>query len=133
MSADYFRSNNVIVAEPDEPIEWEDYVFDGTLELGVGIGVLRTMVSRILSHGDKHELGIGIGFHIMPINIYIEGKAVLIDPDGEEFAPVFEKQSVSVTAPLPDIGLYYNWAPTPKWYFGADIDFLYIAIGDYKG
>ena len=86
LSADVFRINTVNVAEIDEndPIEWEDYSFYGSVELGVDISVLRTMVSRILSQGDKHELGIGIGFHIMPVSIYVEGNASLTDPDGEE-------------------------------------------------
>lgn len=133
LSADFFRINTVNVADLDEPIEWEDYIFDGRAELGVDITVLRSMVSRIISQGDKHELGVGIGFHIMPISIYIEGDATLIDPDGEQNDATFERQSISVTAPLPDIGLYYNWAPTSKWFFKADVDFLYIAIGDYTG
>ena len=132
LSADYFRMKNVKVAELKEPIEWEDYIFDGEVEVGIDIGVLRTMVSRIISQGDKHELGVGIGFHVMPISIYIEGDATLIGPD-DEVTKDFERQSLSVTAPLPDIGLYYNWAPTSKWFFSADVDFLYIAIGDYKG
>ena len=133
LSADYFRMKNVKVADLDEPIEWEDYIFDGRVELGIDIAVLRTMVSRIISQGDKHELGIGIGVHIMPVSIYVEGDATLKGPDGSEIEVVGEKQSLSVTAPLPDIGLYYNWAPTSKWFFSADVDFLYIAIGDYKG
>ena len=132
LSADYFNMNNVSVAELDEPLQWEDYIFDGELKLGVKVGVLRSMVSRILSQGNKHELGVGIGFHIMPISIFVEGQAYLEGPDGD-FPKDFERQSLSVTAPLPDIGIYYNWAPTPKWFFLADVDFLYIAIGDYKG
>ena len=132
LSADYFRMKNVKVAELKEPIEWEDYIFDGEVEVGIDIGVLRTMVSRIISQGDKHELGVGIGFHIMPISIYVEGEATLIGPDGEVSTDV-DRQNLSVTAPLPDFGLYYNWAPTSKWFFSADVDFLYIAIGDYKG
>lgn len=135
LSADVFRINTVNVAaiDEDDPIEWEDYKFAGQVELGVDITVLRSMVSRIISRGDKHELGVGIGFHIMPVSIYIEGEATLIDPDGEENEAAFERQGISVTAPLPDIGLYYNWAPTSKWFFKADVDFFYIAIGDYKG
>ena len=133
LSADYFRMNNVKVADLNEPIEWEDYIFDGEVELGMDVGVLRTMVSRIISQGNKHEMGVGIGFHIMPINIYLEGEAILIDPDGEETEGQFEKQAISVTAPLPDIGFFYNWAPTSKWLFLANVDFLYIAVGDFKG
>lgn len=133
LSADFFRTNTVRRAALDEPIEWGDYVFDGAAELGVDIIVLRTMVSRVISRGDKHEFGAGIGFHIMPVSIYIEGEATLIDPDGEEQQTGLERQNVSVTAPLPDFGIYYNWAPTSKWYFEADVDFLYVAIGDYKG
>ena len=69
----------------------------------------------------------------MPVSIYIEGEATLIDPDGEEEETGVQKQNISVTAPLPDIGIYYHWAPTSKWFFKADVDFFYIAIGDYKG
>lgn len=133
LSADFFNVNTVTVADLDEPIEWGDYIFDGRAELGVKIQVLRSMVSRIISQGDKHELGVGFGLHVMPIKIYVEGEATLINPDGEQNDAIFERQSVSVTAPLPDIGLYYNWAPTSKWFFKADVDFLYIAIGEYKG
>jgi len=132
LSADYFGMKNVKVADLDEPIQWEDYIFDGEVKLGIDIGVLRTMVSRIISEGGKHELGVGIGFHIMPVSIYLEGDAILIGPDGEVSTDV-DRQSLSITAPLPDIGLYYNWGPTSKWFFSADVDFLYIAIGDYKG
>ena len=133
LSADVFNVRTLKVAELPEPIEWEDYIFDGRAELEMNLSVIRTMVSRLISTGDKHELGIGIGFHIMPVYIAIEGEAALIDPEDEIYEPEFEKQSVSVTAPLPDVGLYYHWAPTPKWYFGTSVDFLYIAIGDYKG
>ena len=132
LSADYVRMKNVKFAELKEPIEWEDYIFDGEVKLEIDIGVLRTMVSRIISQGDKHELGIGIGFHVMPISIYVEGDATLEGPDGE-VTKDFERKSLSVTAPLPNIGIYYNWAPTSKWFFSTNVDYLYIAIGDYKG
>jgi len=132
LSADYFKMKDVKVADLHEPIVWEDYIFDGEVELGIGIGVFRTMVSRIISQGNKHELGVGIGLHVMPISIYVEGDATLIGPDGEG-TKNYESQSLSVTAPLPDIGFYYNWALSSKWFISADVDFLYIAIGDYIG
>lgn len=132
LTTDYFNMKNVKVADLDEPIEWGDYIFDGEARVGITVGVLRTMVSRLISQGDKHELGVGLGFHIMPFSAFIEGEASLIGPDGELETDV-DRQNLSVTAPLPDIGLYYYWAPTPKWFFSADVDFLYIAIGDYKG
>ena len=131
LSADYFRMNNVTVAEIDEndPIEWEDYKFYGDVTLGLNVGVLRSIVHRIISQGNKHELGVGIGFHIMPISMFVSGNATLTHPDGGVDDAAFEKQSLTFTAPLPDLGIYYNWAPTPKWFFNADVDFLYIAIG----
>jgi len=130
-SSDYIRIKNEKVAELKEPIEWGDVIIDGVVKRGLDIGVWRMMVSRIISQGDKHELGVGIGLHVMPIGIYVED-ATLEGPDGEVTSD-FERQNLSVTAPLPDIGLYYNWAPTSKWFFSTEVDFLYIAIGDYKG
>ncbi len=81
--ADYYNIENVFKAALDEPIIWEDYEFDGEVKFGANIGVLRTLVGRILSQGLKHELGVGLGFHGMLISLSLEGDASIKGEDGE--------------------------------------------------
>ena len=82
LSADVFRINTVTIADLDEPIEWKDYIFDGRAELGIDISVLRTMVSRILSQGDKHEFGVGLNYRYYTINLEVDKSNDIIDFKG---------------------------------------------------
>jgi len=130
--ADFYNINTVLKATLDDPIRWEDYEFDAEVEFGVQIGVLRSIVGRTLSQGLKHEFGVGIGFHVVLMDLYLEGEASLIG-DNSDFKTVFHKVSTTAKAPLPNIGLWYYWTPTSRWALTADIDWLYIAFGNYKG
>ena len=134
LSFDVYSVSNVTTATLDEPIYWEDLEFRVGVEVegGLTVGVIRTMVGRILSMGQKHEFGVGIGFHVMYFDTYLRGEAN-IEGDDEEISGSFETGSVSVLLPLPDIGLWYWWAPTSKWLFAVGTDWLYLSIDDYKG
>jgi len=130
--AEYYQINNVFKAQTKEPIEWEDLVFEGEVEFGAKIGVLRTMVGRTLSRGLKHEFGVGIGFHAMLIDLYLKGEATVIGED-EDITTGFQSVSTNATAPLPNIGIWYYWTPNSRWALTADIDWLYIAFGNFQG
>jgi len=130
--ADYYNIANVFEAGLSEPLEWEDYTFDANIKFGATIGVLRTLVGRTLSQGLKHEFGVGLGFHGMLISLELEGDATLIGGDNEEKATI-QKIATDATAPLPNIGLWYYWTPNSRWALTADLDWLYIAFGNYKG
>ncbi len=130
--ANYYDISNVYKASLDEPVEWEDYIFDAEIEFGAKVGVLRSLVGRSFSQGLKHEFGAGIGFHIMIISLYLEGQASLIGED-DGIDTDFQSVSTNATAPLPDIGIWYYWTPNSRWALTADVDWLYIAFGNYKG
>ena len=132
--ADYFGVYNRWDAVLDEQIEWEDNIYEvgANVEAGLDLAVFRVMVGRILSQGEKHELGVSLGAHIMAIGAFVEGEAILADDD-DEVSTEFRKGSLSATAPLPNIGVWYYWSATPRWLLTADVDWLYIAFGDYQG
>ncbi len=132
LTADYYNLGNVFEASLDEPIIWEDYEFDGAVKFGANIGVLRTLVGRILSQGLKHEFGVGLGFHGMLISLSVEGDATIMGEEGE-LVTDFQALSTDATAPLPNIGIWYYWTPNSRWALTADVDWLYIAFGNYKG
>ena len=45
----------------------------------------------------------------------------------------FERRSVSAVAPLPNIGVWYFYAPNTKWMYTARVDWFGITVGDYSG
>ena len=130
--AEYYQINNTTEATLDEPLVWGDYTFDGAIKLGTKAGVMRALVGWIASQGPKHEFGVGLGAHGMIFSAFIEGFGTITGPDGEDTTN-FSKQAVEAVLPLPDIGIWYYWTPTHRWMLTADLDWLYMSIGEYNG
>ncbi|SNR34689.1 Outer membrane protein beta-barrel domain-containing protein [Lutibacter agarilyticus] len=132
LSAEYFNANYNKKAVLDEDITINDgeFVFKkgSNVELGYKFGLYRVFVGRTISSGLKHELGGGLGFHITNIGPFIEGNIIVNDNDNE-----FKTASVSVTAPLPNVALWYYFAPTEKWSFTARLDWFGIKIDEFSG
>lgn len=128
LSAEYFNASYNKKAELEEDIVINDgeYVFEegSNVKLGYKFNLYRVFIGRVISSGLKHELGGGLGFHVTYIGPFIEGK---INDN------VFKRASVSITAPLPNIALWYYFAPTEKWSFTARLDWFGIKINEFSG
>lgn len=136
LSAEYFSVKNGISSEDETNFEWEDQIFNGGagVKLGLNVNMYRIMFGRTISKGLKHEVGAGLGVHTLDIETYIEGYAFINNDETGEGAEVeFEKNTVSVVAPLPNIGAWYFYAPTQKWMFAARLDWFALTIGEYSG
>ncbi|MGI9531161.1 hypothetical protein [Lutimonas sp.] len=130
LNSDFFSlrtSNDVILGED---VIWNGYTFKkGTsIEGGYGASVWKIGVGRTLSSGKKHEFRALLGVYLLGLNGFLAGSAFL---DGEEIE--LEKQKVSVTLPLPSIGLSYIYAPTIKLSFFAKVEWFGIKIDDISG
>jgi opacity protein-like surface antigen len=132
LSAEYFNASysKDWVLEEDIEIGDGDYTFDegSDVELGYKINLYRIYVGRVISSGQKHELGAGLGAHILNAGPYIEGDVIVNGNDNE-----FRRAETTVTAPLPNIALWYYYAPTEKWSFSASVDWFGITVNDYSG
>jgi len=73
---------------------------------------------------DRVDLNVGLGVFIMPIKF---GLGVYAGGVGE--GSMYE----SITAPLPVIGLGFDFAITPKWIISQQLELFYLEIGDFKG
>jgi len=136
LSAEYFGVKNGISKSIDEDIEWEDQIFNGGagIEVGMNLNMYRIMFGRTISKGQNHELGAGLGSHILDIETFIEGYAYINNEDtGEGAAVDFERNTASVVAPLPNIGAWYFYTPTQKWMLTARVDWFALTINDYSG
>jgi hypothetical protein len=130
VSGEYFRVNTEETVTLDEEIEWEDvtYPVGGEAKLGYGLSLYRVFFGRVISTGQKHELGGGLGIHGLNTKAFIEGNAEI---DGESAG--FERQEESIFLPLPNIGAWYLWAPSAKWSFIARVDWFGIKIDNISG
>lgn len=114
----------------EEDIPWEDVVFkEGTFANGgVDTTVARVFFGRVFSSSAKHEFGLGVGFHWMELDTFLEGE-IIVDENTTEF----QRVSVDASFPMPNIGGWYMYSWSPKWLFEARLDWLSASIGDYSG
>ncbi len=129
LSSDYFSLKNGNEWQLEREINWGDVTFKtgSNVRVRVGLDMYRVFVGRTLSKGLKHEFGIGMGVHIPYIWAFIEGDAYVNE---EKF--IFENKSVSVIVPLPNLGFWYYYSPTPKWGFTANIDWFSLSYKNFS-
>jgi len=132
VSAEYFNANNSEKAELEEDIEIGDgdYTFESgsNVKIGYKINLYRIYAGRVISSGLKHELGGGLGIHLLNMGPFIEGDIIINGNNNE-----FKRAAVSLTAPLPNIALWYYYAPTEKWAFTARLDWFGLSVDEYSG
>ena len=130
LSTEYFSIRNANKWNLKEDIYWEDVVFkkESNVKVGGGLDMYRVLIGRTFFKRFNQEFGIGLGVHALNIGAYIKGDAYINE---EDFT--FEKKSVSAIAPLPNIGFWYYYSPTPKWGLTARLDWFGISIDDYFG
>ncbi|MFK5879747.1 MAG: hypothetical protein QM478_09665, partial [Flavobacteriaceae bacterium] len=130
LSIEYFgvQSNHNFNLEKD--IEWDGTTYKAGVNVDAGfrINMYRIFFGRSIIRKQNHELGGGLGVHAMDIRTFIEGQAFV-----EDVSVGFEKKSVSVVAPVPNIGFWYFYTPNDKWALTARVDWFAITIGDYGG
>jgi len=126
----YFDTSGSRTAVLDEDIEWEDVVFaeGSNATAGQEFSVIRTFFGRRFNTNERHELGIGAGLHWFELGAFVEGE-IIVAGQGTQF----RRESVSVNAPLPNVGVWYNYSLTPKWAFTSRLDYLSADIDDYSG
>ena len=126
----YFESSGSRSAVLNEDIEWKDVVFvqGSTATATQEFSVLRTFFGRRFDTSERHDLGIGVGLHWFELGAIIEGE-IIIGGQGSEF----RRELVSADAPLPNVGVWYNYSMTPQWAFTSRFDYLNADISDYSG
>lgn len=134
LGAEYFNANYANKTELEKDIEAGDYTFKAGsfVKVGYKINLYRILIGRLISTGDKHELGGGIGFHVLNLGPFIEGE-VNVSSNGQTEDFEFKRVNTSLTAPLPNIALWYNYALSQKWALSLNADWFGLKIDDFSG
>lgn len=114
----------------EEDVSWEDVIFrEGTFVAGgADLDVARVFFGRKFDLAPQHEFGIGLGFHWMNFETYMEGEALINDGSTD-----FHRAEASAAFPLPNIGAWYMYSWSPKWVLITHVDWLSASFGDYSG
>jgi len=132
LTAESFSVHDANRETLDSTIVFYDTTFEKgtTVKAGIDFVLFRVFVGRLISSGQKHSLGAGLGVHLMNLEAFIEGE---IKSDNEDLDGTFQQKRVSVLIPLPNIGAWYYWAPNEKWAFTARVDWFSINVDQYSG
>ena len=130
LRAQYFEAARSETAILRRDIEWGDVVFQAgsNVTAATDVEILRLFFARNFSSRPNHDFGVGLGIHRLGIGLGLTGEFLV---DGTELSA--GEQRVGFTAPLPNIGAWYDWAPSPKWVLGGRVDWLQATFGDYSG
>ncbi|WP_394171786.1 DUF481 domain-containing protein [Thalassotalea litorea] len=126
-----------------EPFEFdyenETYIVDGSAELtsSMNVDISRIGYGYKFYNGDKLDLGISFGLHVMYFELGFKGQVEICeqgdnnlgcrqsDPDNSVFS--------DVTAPLPDIGVSAAYQMTDNWSIDTHAHYFKIKIDNIEG
>ncbi|WP_394392543.1 hypothetical protein [Shewanella woodyi] len=122
-------------------VNLDDQIYD--IQLGAKIKTtLNIDIARIgygynFLQGNNYNLGLSLGLHAMFIETGFEGNiGACIDGGSLDTCgatPANQMVEESVTAPLPDVGLYGDYEFMPGFRFTAHAQYFYIKLDDLKG
>lgn len=126
----YLDSKDGSKAVLEEDIEWKDYVLQSGSSASVGqeLNIYRVFMGRKFVDGLQNQFGAGLGFHWLDLGFFVEGEFFL---NGESTG--VRRESVSASAPLPNLGAWYDHAFNARWAFNSRVDWLSASIDEYSG
>lgn len=122
LDVDYVRLNRTATRVLSQQIDWGDNSFAANTEVtsSLTISDLRTALGYSFFRRPDKELGLALGVHTLGYKASIEGA------NGSA-------RSESVTAPLPILGLYGQFALTDTWALSVRTDWLSLEYDKYSG
>ncbi|SUI67022.1 hypothetical protein [Shewanella morhuae] len=123
-------------------IEINNNIYDikagGRLNSTLNIDVLRLGYGYDVFQSSNYDVGLSFGLHTMFIKMGFEG-VIGVCSSSELVNNVCGSQAIprivdeSVTAPLPDVGIYGHYEFIPGWQFTGHAQYFYVKLNDVKG
>jgi hypothetical protein len=122
----YYTTNRTDKAVLEEDITWRDEAIlaGSSVTVGSNFQLVRVFFGRSFGTRENVDAGFGLGVHWLEIGAFI--KPDIITTFGDVSA-------AKVSGPLPNIGTWYYYSPSPKWFIGGRIDWLEASIDKYDG
>lgn len=126
LRAQSFSASSSSAAVLRQDISWGDTTIGAgsNVEAGTSLEITRLSFGRSFDSRPKHDYGAGIGMHWLRTGAFLRGELVVLQSQSSD---------LSASGPMPNIGAWYYYSPTPKLYFGGRADWFRASIGDYGG
>lgn len=126
----YFQSERDGQRTLERTLEWQDVTYEAgvSLRAETDLKIGRVVLSRNFWDGGNHSLRVSGGFHWLEIGASLAGEATL-----EDMSTGFRRESVSASAPIPNIGAWYRYSVSERWLLSARVDWLSASVDDYSG
>ena len=99
------------------------------VNLDIDTSVTRLFWGRSFFRKPSTDWGVGLGLHALDIDAAIRGQILAIPGPGLEF----RRESASVSAPLPNLGIWYMYSWSPKWVVTTRLDWLDVTFDEFSG
>lgn len=106
--------------------EWREIVIPAgsSVTAGAGLNITRIFAGRAFDSLPQHDYGVGFGLHWLDISAFLS--ADVLTASGTSSA-------ASASGPLPNVGGWYYYSPSPKWYVGGRLDWIQATVGIFSG
>lgn len=123
--AQYYESYKSSKAVLEEDIYWRNRIIGSgsSVTAGTEFGLIRAFFGRSFDNRANVDTGVGLGLHWLEIGAFIK-------PDINTLTSV---SAGKVSGPMPNVGAWYFYSPSPKWYLGGRVDWLEASIDEYDG
>ena len=122
LEGEYFQLNRSGQRSIDRTIEFGDstYPINANLQSNFDFSDLRLSVGYSFFRTRDKEIGVGLGLHVAAYDISLTNNAIGTEQE-------------DVTAPLPVLSFYGQFALTDRWAVGARMDWLSLSYENYDG
>jgi hypothetical protein len=115
------RRSSTKTLQADIQIKDQTFPVGTTVDSLFDLKIIRGAYSYSLFQDDRFDLGLSIGAYVMPIKFRVSSSA---SGAAEEEA---------ITAPLPVVGVRFDYAITPKFFIKQSFDFFYVQYENFQG
>ncbi len=126
MRLQHFTSENSGRAVLREDVTWQDQTIlaGSNISAGSSFDLTRVFFGRSLDRRQNVDTGVGMGLHWLDIGAFIRAEINMTATD---------RSAATVSGPLPNIGAWYYYSPSAKWFIGGRFDWLEASVDKYDG
>ena len=129
----YFGMSREASGSLEGSIDFLDLEFVGSFAASTTMTTYGVTYRRSLVNNGRIDAGLSFGLNVARIGLDLEGEVEIIGADPDN--PIIETRVAgeSVIAPVPSVGLFIDYALTPRWLVRAGAAVINLDIGDYEG